>query len=236
MRAAALARKSHKWLTMLIAIQAVLWAVSGLYMVSVPIEIIHGDHFVHGHHEPVPPLDQVRYEVDDIRQRYGEIHGLRVKSLADRPAYVVETSRGTVLVDAVEGTELSPLGEETIRDLARRNYVGEGRITSVTLLEILPLEVQARKPPLWQVQFEGWNNHTLYFSPTTGDMVARRHQLWRLFDFVWMFHIMDYESRTDVNNTLLRVATIVGVLATGSGLWLLFYSFRRARRARDARA
>ena len=38
---------------------------------------------------------------------------------------------------------------------------------------------------------------------------------------------MDYEARSDVNNTLLRVASAVGLVFVLSGAWLLFYSFRR---------
>lgn len=73
---------------------------------------------------------------------------------------------------------------------------------------------------------------TLYISPMTGELVAKRHDLWRTFDFVWMLHIMDYEERTDMNNTLLRVATWMAVATSATGGWLLLYSFRRRRRAR----
>jgi hypothetical protein len=68
-------------------------------------------------------------------------------------------------------------------------------------------------------------------SPHTGELLAKRHDLWRWFDFLWMFHIMDYEERSDVNNTLLRITASVGLVFALSGLWLLFYSFSRRRTA-----
>jgi hypothetical protein len=46
-----------------------------------------------------------------------------------------------------------------------------------------------------------------------------------------MFHIMDYEERENVNNTLLRVASMSGLVFALSGAWLLFYSFNRRRQA-----
>jgi len=46
-----------------------------------------------------------------------------------------------------------------------------------------------------------------------------------------MFHIMDYEERENVNNSLLRVASITGLAFALSGAWLLFYSFQRRRQA-----
>ena len=48
MRLPALARKTHKWLALIIAVQAVFWMLSGLYMTAVHINIIHGDHLVRG--------------------------------------------------------------------------------------------------------------------------------------------------------------------------------------------
>lgn len=77
--------------------------------------------------------------------------------------------------------------------------------------------------------------HPLY-RPQTGELVAKRHDLWRTFDFVWMFHIMDYETRDNVNNILLKIATWMMVITSLTGAWLLLYSFRRKRRVRKAAA
>jgi hypothetical protein len=63
--------------------------------------------------------------------------------------------------------------------------------------------------------------------PGSGELVTRRHRFWRWFDFLWMLHIMDYESRENVNNALLRVATGVGVTLALSGLWLVYFRFLR---------
>ena len=80
---------------------------------------------------------------------------------------------------------------------------------------------------MWAVRFDDLGKTTFYISPQTGEIMARRHQLWRIFDFVWMFHIMDYENRVDVHNNLLRAAIIAAMLMACSGIWLLLYSFNR---------
>lgn len=148
----------------------------------------------------------------------------------DRPVYVVQAASGAALVDARSGETLSPLGETAVRELARRAFKGDAQIVTAELITELPIEVQSRTPPLWRVEFEGWNKPTFYFSPFTGEFLTRRHELWRIFDFVWSLHIMDYVNRTDVNNPLLRVATVSAVFMTLSGAWLLLYSFPRRRR------
>ena len=86
--------------------------------------------------------------------------------------------------------------------------------------------------PIWRVEFEGMWKPTLYLSPHTGELLSRRHDLWRGFDFFWMLHIMDYETRDNMNNALLKVATWMMVATSLSGAWLLIFSFRRKRRVR----
>jgi hypothetical protein len=66
-------------------------------------------------------------------------------------------------------------------------------------------------------------------------MVSRRHELWRIFDFVWMLHIMDYDERENVNNLLLRGMTLLALTTSLSGAWLLFFAFPRKRRKAAAR-
>ena len=84
---------------------------------------------------------------------------------------------------------------------------------------------------MWRVEFADRKETTLYFSPSTGELLAKRHDLWRWFDLWWMLHIMDYEERSDVNNMLLRITSTVGMVFALSGLWLLIYSFGRRRTA-----
>lgn len=80
------------------------------------------------------------------------------------------------------------------------------------------------------MQFDDWHETTLYIHPDSGELVTRRHRMWRWFDALWMLHIMDYQARTDVNNALLRAASVAGLALGASGLWLLCFSFRRRTR------
>lgn len=224
------ARKAHKWIGLVIGVQALLWMVSGLYMTSVPLEVIHGDHLAHVEHQPLAHAS-VQVTPEDLSRRFRGVEYLRLKRLLGRQVYEVRHASGTALVDAGDGAVLSPLPEAAIRELAMALYRGEGPLRSASLLRQAPQEVATRPVPLWQVVFEDSGGTTLYLSPDTGELLARRHSLWRWFDLLWMLHIMDYESRTDVNNTLLRVSACIGLLFALSGIWLLLYSFDRKRAA-----
>lgn len=223
-------RRAHKWIGLVIGVQALLWMISGLYMVVVPLEVIHGDHLAHVPSEQLNP-SATRITQARLHEIYPGINSVSMKSLLGKEVYEIKQGQQTSLVDATSGKKISPLDRDQIVALADAAYVGEGSIKGVEWVTKAPKEVGSRPVPLWAVHYDEPGETTLYFSPHTGDLVARRHELWRWFDFLWMFHIMDYEERENVNNTLLRTASITGLLFALSGAWLLFYSFNRKKQA-----
>ena len=229
-----LARRLHKWLAVFVAAQGVIWTLSGLYMTVVHIDIIHGDHFVRmAESRPIASAEII----DPMRaaRSVPRAETLKLNWLMDRPTYVVTAGASQALIDARTGASMPPPTEAQIRQLADHWFTGGEPLARVALVHDLPGEVRGRKPPLWRAEFDGWNKPTLYFSPATGELVTRRHELWRIFDFVWMLHIMDYDERENVNNWLLRGFTWAAVAMAASGAWLLIYSFpwRKRRKARS---
>lgn len=227
--ASLVARRVHKWLALFVGLQALIWTLTGLYMTVVHIDIIHGDHFVrHAAARPIGPAKLI--DPLAAARTVPGADGVRLHWLLDRPTYIVSTKAGASLFDAMTGERLPPPSAAQIRRLADHWFTGAERLVKVSLIDKVPGEIRGRKPPLWRADFDGWNKPTLYFSPQTGELVSRRHELWRVFDFVWMLHIMDYETRDNVNNPLLRIFTWAAVVMALSGAWLLFYSFPRRKR------
>lgn len=228
MKLAFWARRAHRWIALVVGVQALLWMLSGLYMTAISIDLIHGDHLAHVAAEPLPEA-VVQVDSSALSERYPGLTGFKLKQLMGQTVYELHQGGKTTLVDSTTGVELPPLGEHQARQLASSLYRGDGTIQSMHLLKEAPSEVANRPVPLWQANFSDRGHTTLYLSATTGELLARRHSFWRLYDFLWMFHIMDYETRSDVNNSLMRVAASVGLLFSLSGVWLLIYSFRKRR-------
>ena len=229
MRPALLSRTLHKWLGLFLGLQMVLWTLSGFYMVVVDLDFIHGDPLVRNVRVllsgGLPPTT-----FGDVAHRYPNVTQVTLRALPGfaQPLYEVTTNGRKVLVDASDGRQVSPIAEGGIRDLARQYYAGEGNLMTLTLIERDgPLEIQSRPLPLWRADFDDWLETSLYVHPDTGTLVTRRHRFWRWFDFLWMLHIMDFDTRTDMNNGLLRATTIAGLVTVFSGGWLLYFSFRR---------
>jgi len=233
-RVPVLARKTHKWVGLFIGLQVVIWSLSGLYMTAVHIDTIHGDHLVR-------PRPSAGVEASGLRDPLGVAaangaENVRLAWVRNQPVYVLKVDAGEKVVDAATGNPITPLSEIEIRSIAKATYTGNEAIASAKLITEIPAEIRGRKPPLWRVEFDHWNQPTLYFSPTTGELLTRRHELWRVFDFVWMLHIMDYDERENINNPLLRTFTWGAVLMALSGIWLLFYSFHRKKKKKAVRA
>ena len=226
-------RKAHKWLSLFVGVQIVLWTISGFYMVVVDLDFIHGDTLVRNLRVPLATHSN-RVPFAEAVRAHPEVTQISLRSLPGMAAPVYEvTSHGRkVLLDATTGRQLSPLPDSAIGSLARSYYAGKGELTSLTLLEKEPpLEIQSRPLPLWRADFGDWLETSLYLHPDTGVLVTRRHRFWRWFDFLWMFHIMDYDTRSDMNNGLLRTSTVLAAITAASGIWLLYFSFRRRRPA-----
>ncbi len=233
-------RLAHKWLALAVGIQLLLWAVSGLFMVVVEIDFIRGNPLVRN---LKPGLDVSRRYVsfDSLRQDRPDTNAIRLRALPDdgSAVYEIATAAGIELVDARTGDRLSPLPEARIVELARAYYAANGDAVRATLIASeadQPGEIQSRPLPLWRVDFDDWLATSLYLHPDTGALVTRRHRLWRWYDFLWSLHIMDYRERTDVNNWLLRIVSVLGTITVISGLWLTWFSFGFFQRRRRKRA
>ena len=216
-------------MSLIVGVQALIWTLSGLYMTVVHIDIIHGDHFIrHAEPRPVPAAKIVSPVA--AAAAVPEAETVKLSWLLDRPVYIVKAKSSERLVDALGGEPLPPPSRKQIRQLAEHWFTGPEPLARLELITDLPSEVRGRTPPLWRAEFSGWNKPTLYLSPETGQLLTRRHELWRIFDFLWMLHIMDYETRDNVNNWLLRAFTLLAFTTVLSGAWLLWFAFARKRR------
>jgi uncharacterized iron-regulated membrane protein len=225
-------RTWHKWLGLFLGLQVVIWCVSGLYMVSFDIDFIRGLPLVREQASTLPSTIRLA-PFNAIAARYEAVTAATLRAMPDtkQPVYELTTGSGRILVDAASGAQISPLPQARIESLARLYYAGAGDIEGMELLDAAPVEIRGRNLPIWRIDFDDALATSFYLDPGTGTLVTRRHRFWRLFDAFWMLHIMDYGyERDDMNNLLLRFASAAGAAFGLTGLWLLFFSFRRRAR------
>jgi len=232
MNSAFWARRTHKWIAWAVGVQALLWMASGLYMTAISIDTIHGDHLVHPADATALSTAGTLLTADALTASHPGLVSFKLKRFMGREVFEVREFSGiATLVDAHSGARVGPLDITAAQQLAVSLYRGKAPVQSVEWLDQAPQEVSTRPVPLWRVSFADRSETSLYLSPNTGELLAKRHDLWRWFDLLWMLHIMDYDTRDDINNRLLQFASWIGLAFSLSGVWLLFYSFRRRARA-----
>jgi hypothetical protein len=219
----------HKWIGLVIGIQVVLWVLGGLVMSAFPIELVRGETQA----APAAPVaiesGEFRADLREVLAAQGPVTGLRSLRVAGRMYF--EAQRGdspTLLIDATDGSLLDGIDEAAARAVAEADFTGQGRIVSAKLLADRIGEYRGALP-VWQVRFDDERDTTIYVSERNGQVVARRTDIWRLYDFFWMLHIMDYRERVDFNHPLLVTASAVALALAATGIWLLFYRVRLGR-------
>ena len=217
-------RKAHRWLGITIGIQFIFWTISGLYFSWTDIDEIHGDHFM------VPVSESVTLEAFNIPD------SLQVSELAlrmiDSKAYLWVND--SLLIDSKTGEQKQGVTKEEAERIARKYLKDDYQLVSSSLLTEVDThhEYRGRPLPAWAIKFDSSDELTAYISQRDGSFQRVRHQSWRWFDFLWMFHTMDYQGRDDFNNLLLRAFSLFGLFTVASGFTLFFITTKKKRKKR----
>ena len=222
-----LLRRAHRWLALLVGLQMLAWTLGGFYMVLMDIEFIRGTHLIR--EQPwnlEPEFDWVSF--GELVKTHGQLNSVSLKVVAGEPRYLIEDQSERFAVSVKTGERLPFIDREAAVSLASWYFRGNEQATDATLIkQDPPSEIRFRALPLWRVDFADDLNSSLYIQPSTGELITRRHDYWRLFDFMWMLHIMDYSQRSNTHNLLLQVLSVAASLFGLSGFALLYVSFRR---------
>lgn len=213
----------HLWVSLLVGLQVLAWMVSGLFMVSQPIERVRSEHRM-AQTAPVDLASRGPLIAPEavMAAANAPVQRLTLEMVGDRVAYAVEaTDKTKALIDARTGARLSPINEAFARAIAEAAIAGDARAAAAHLIESNPPLEYRGALPAWRIDFADRDRLSVYIDASTGRVAARRSDLWRAFDVMWMLHIMDYRERENFNHPLLIVVTALALLMTIAGLVLL---------------
>jgi hypothetical protein len=221
----------HKWVALVVGIQLFLWVAGGLVMSWFDIDEVHGD--LTKAAVELKPLRWGRVVAVDaiIGQISAPIAELSLSTGFFGPQYRLTDVAGVVHhFDAQTGEPLSAIDANQAVEIAVANYSGDGAGQAALRVDQNSTEYHGRLPA-WRVDFDDKAATTLYVAADNGDVVTRRNRIWRIYDFAWMLHIMDYRERTDFNHPLLVGASALAFLVALSGVYLIgVTSWRREAR------
>lgn len=218
-------RKVHKYLGWVLLLQLICWFGSGLVMSVLSIEQVRGEHLRQA--LPIPAWNQALSPAP-LAQQLPD-HQLKLSQQGITPVYQFSKDNEQLYYSALTAEVIAPLTEAQVKDLAGRQYQGTAEIDKIQRLQQAPFEVRHLATPLWQVQFADKEGSSFYLEEYTGKLLSVRTTNWRIFDFVWMLHIMDYQDREDFNHPLLIVFSATALFFTLTGALLL--PWRRKKRS-----
>jgi|MDSY01.1.fsa_nt_gb uncharacterized iron-regulated membrane protein len=170
-------RKIHKYLSLAISIQLLLWTVSGIYFSFNKIEDVRGSQYL-------------------------------------KPKEVIETTKG-IKIEAQQALTL----------VVEKTYLTPKAVIEITEEES-GAEYRGRSLPLYKIETisEDSKEINVYVDPFSKEIVAVRSNQWRIWDFMWGIHIMDWDERDNIGNIFLKIFSILALLSALSGIYLFFTS------------
>ena len=239
-------RKTHRYLGVLLGIQFLLWTIGGLYFSWSNMDEVHGD-FEKGK-PPFLPVQSSLISPSAVIDSIKKVHtvdsfvSIQLIEILDKPYYQVRgiSNRqhddghkhsmltATWLADAITGQLKTPLTKEQAIEVATRRFNGEPKVKSVEYLTTTNDHHEYRESPLpaYAITFEHSSGATVYVASELGTVQKFRNNKWRVFDFLWMLHTMDYNSRDNIGNLMLRIFSIFGLVTILSGFVLYGISFK----------
>ena len=171
-------RKFHKYISLIVSVQLLLWTISGIYFSFNKIENVRGEQY------------RIENKVPSPNQKE------QTKMLSTEEAKKIVSLK----------TTLTPIQSILIEE------------------EVRASEFRGRNLPLYKVISENENGKKInvYVDPFSGEVSAIRSLQWRIWDFMWGIHIMDWVERDNIDNLWLKVFSFIALFTSLSGIILFF--------------
>lgn len=209
-------RTAHRYLGLFLGIQFLFWTISGLYFSWTDLDEIHGDHF-----KKVSIKKEFKNLISPTEINFSDgIKSLELREIADTPYYWINENK---LINAYNGVVKDSITKQEAIIISNNNILDEYKISDIEIIYEVGNHHEYREKPLpaYVISYDGSDKLKSYISIKDGQFQTVRHRSWRWFDFLWMTHTMDYETRDDFNNKLIRIFSLMGLFTVMSGfiLW-----------------
>ena len=203
----------HKYLSLAISVQLLLWTISGIFFAFNKIELIRGEQYI---------LEQVNTELD-LKGLTVSLTAKNINILQRLGEWVLKVEEGSsVYYVDLQGNKMKSLNSEEAKQVVREK-------TSLFPIEAVRIEnpsrgseFRGRNLPLFKVSTKSNEDVNVYVDAMSGEITAIRSDSWRTWDFLWGTHIMDYSERENIDNLLLKIFSVLALVSALSGITLFF--------------
>ena len=213
-------RVFHKYLSLIISIQLLLWTISGIYFAFNKIELVRGEQYIIKDKPSSIEINNLNISSNvkniEIFKRLNQWveklemdAGFKYQDLLGNEVYELSPNQAIEVVKLK--TTLSPIDAIKINESSARS------------------EFRGRSLPIYKIKTDSSDDTNVYVDVMSGKIVAIRSDSWRIWDFLWGAHIIDYRERDNINNILLKIFSVLALFSSLSGIALFFNTIKKLR-------
>ncbi|MPY23813.1 2Fe-2S iron-sulfur cluster binding domain-containing protein [Shewanella psychropiezotolerans] len=227
-----LIKKIHKWLSLLVGLQLLIWLGTGLYFNVMDPLAASGNQYRVRVTEPSADLTQL-VEPKQVLHTFKNSVSLSQISLLAQPYYLLTHDKALysyfnndyTLVDALTGKQAF-VDETMAKALAIASYKGPGKIVGA-VKQGPPFDDRLKEQNiLWRIDFDDEINTRVYLDAGSGRLAAHTNDDRRIVDIAFMLHFMDYAEERSFNNVQIIVFAVFTLFFAFTGLiWTIELGF-----------
>ena len=234
----------HRWIGLVVSVQLLAWSLGGLAFSLLVLDDVRGERERRRDPRVIVRADDVTIDARAALARGGECGSSAARAVLQmrlgRAVYDLYDAKDKPLcsVDAKTGSVAKEVTRDDAVALAKQDFLPQAVVADVRRIEREPpIEYRGKPLPAYVVTFDHPKAPHIYVAAATGEITARRNARWRLHDFFWMLHVMDYKERESYNHALITFASILAVATALTGLILQVFRLRKpgARQSSPAR-
>lgn len=238
MKTVRLAFKLHRYLSYLLFAQLLFWILGGAIFAIIPFDDITKSGNVVAKPAVTLPQGWPQQLATVTAANISQISAIQTPAGA---AFKLKGKDETLLIQARNGQPPPKAERMAIARFALTIYKGEGQLVEVKRIDetetrLLIVDELYGQTGVWQASFDDAYGTRLYFDGSSGEYLKARNNYWVLFDLFWRLHVMDYSAGENFNNWLLRIASVLALLFSISGLILTWNAARRELSCQPAKA
>lgn len=218
----------HRWGSLLVLLQVVIWLLTGLYFSLVPHDEMMGRKYWQS-----PPSGRIMVDADrlctaDSQAMQVTASSIRLRQIAGQVQYVLETPSGYHYLDALT-CQPWQTPAELAQQLALATYKGVGDVVALTAVEN-SAEQRDWPGPGFRIDMADDEHTRIYVDSRSGDVLPHRNDTWVVADWMFRLHFMDYSGKQRFNHWLIWLTATLALGFAISGVFLLWQRTRLRQR------
>ncbi|WP_133406320.1 PepSY domain-containing protein [Parashewanella tropica] len=221
-----LSKKWHKWLSLVVGLQLIIWLGTGLYFNLMDSTKASGNEHRQQVQQGFSIKEQKLFPISKLKIKDAET--IKLIGILQQPYYLIVhhsqphayQKQRLSLLNAKTGKPYT-LSEAKVRVIALKSYQGQVAIQHSELLKPPISELPKQQNSVWQVQLNDPNSTNVYVNSVTGQVIAHVNDDRRLRDLMFKLHFMDYANSGGFNHWLIILFGLTVLLFSFTGaIWL----------------